>query len=116
MDIFLTGKSDAEDLVIDFIELKLKTGETVSLDWDQSYVDRGQGGRFEATYEGINIGGESARRKLSKFKGAAITEVGLYSESRGRANLDILEMTVAEGNRTLTFRAPYSVRGAEACG
>ena len=116
MDIFLTCKSDAEDLVIDFIELKLKTGETVSLDWDQSYVDRGQGGRFEAAYEGINICGKSARGKLSKLEGAAITEVGLYSESRGRADLDILEMSIREGSRKLIFHAPYSVRGAEACG
>ncbi len=35
MDIFLVGKSD-------------------TVDWDQSYVDRGQGGRFEATYEVID--------------------------------------------------------------
>lgn len=116
MDIFLTGKSDAEDLVIDFIEMQPKSGSTVSLDWDWSYVERGLGGQFEATYEGINIGGESARGQLSKFEGATISYVGLYSESNGKADLDIFEMSIYENGKTLTFRYPYSVKGEDASG
>ena len=115
MNIFLIGKSDAEDLVIDFIEMELKTGKTVSLDWDFSRIERKHGGQFEATYEGLNIGGKSACG-LSLLKGATVTAVGLYSESSGRADLDILEMSVRERDRTLTFYSTYSVRGADAHG
>lgn len=116
MDIFLVGKSDADDLVIDFIEMKLKSGSTVSLDWDLSYVECGLGGQFEATYEGVNIGGESAHGKLSWFEGATISYVGLYSESNDKADLDILEMSIYEHGKTLTFRFPYSVKGDDASG
>ena len=72
MNIFLIGKSDAEDLVIDFIEMELKTGKTVSLDWDFSRIERKHGGQFEATYEGLNIGGKSACG-LSLLKGQIST-------------------------------------------
>lgn len=116
MDIFLTGKSNVGDLVIDFLELKLKSGSIVALDWDLSCVERGRDGRFEAVYEGINIGGKSAHGKLSKFKGAAVTAVGLYSESDHKADLDILVLSILEKGKALTLHAPYSVRGAAARG
>lgn len=116
MEIFLTGKSNVGDLVIDFIEMKLITGKIVSLDWDDSYIERGDDGSFDFTYEGININGESARGKLSELKGATVVAVGLYSESCDKADLDILEMTIRENDVDLTLESPYSVKCEDARG
>lgn len=36
MTLYLTVKTDVKDLIIDFIEVQLKSGETVSLNWKRS--------------------------------------------------------------------------------
>lgn len=43
--------TDIEDLEIDYIEVELVTGKTVTVDWDESDITREDDG-FEARYKG----------------------------------------------------------------
>ena len=52
MILYLSVNTDLEDLVIDYIEVKLATGATVSLNWDESDIERLDGG-FRARYKGV---------------------------------------------------------------
>ncbi|NBI16696.1 hypothetical protein D1841_06520 [Neglecta sp. X4] len=52
MILYLSASTDLEDLVIDYIEIKLVTGETVSLNWDESDIERLDNG-FNARYKGV---------------------------------------------------------------
>ena len=50
MILYLSVSTDLEDLEIDYIEVKLLTGETVCLDWDESDITRFDNG-FYARYK-----------------------------------------------------------------
>ncbi|MCI8471489.1 MAG: hypothetical protein HFE65_00100 [Clostridiales bacterium] len=52
MILYLSASTDLDDLVIDYIEIKLATGETVSLDWDESDIEQLDTG-FHARYKGV---------------------------------------------------------------
>ena len=51
MKLYLSVDTDIEDLEIDYIEVKLVTGKTVTVDWDESDITREDDG-FEARYKG----------------------------------------------------------------
>ena len=59
MILYLSASTDLEDLVIDYIEVKLVTGETVSLNWDESDIERLDTG-FHARYKGVYFDEEYA--------------------------------------------------------
>ncbi len=40
MNLYLEATASVPDLTIDFIEVRLKSGKTVSLNWDKSYPTR----------------------------------------------------------------------------
>ena len=40
MKLYLSADTDIEDLLIDHIEVRFVTGETVFIDWDQSEIER----------------------------------------------------------------------------
>ena len=40
MRLYLTAKTSIPDLFIDYIQVKLKSGEEVSLNWDYSDIER----------------------------------------------------------------------------
>ena len=42
---YLKAESDIPDLAVDFIEVKLKSGQVISLTWDESEFDREDGER-----------------------------------------------------------------------
>ena len=43
MVLYLKAESDIPDLMIDFIEVKLKSGKVISLTWDEREFDREDG-------------------------------------------------------------------------
>lgn len=49
MRLYLSVDTDIEDLEIDYIEVKLTTGETVTVDWDESDIAWEENG-FDAHY------------------------------------------------------------------
>ena len=115
MNLYLEATTNAPDLVIDYIEVKLKSSRTVSLNWDVSYPTRFKG-FFNAIYNGVNFGEESAKGKLSELKDMQVIDVGMYSEKLKKADLSILRLTFSDNNEVLTFCNVYSVSGGDASG
>lgn len=79
MILYLNAKTNISDIYVDFIEVKLNNGKVVSLNWDESYIDRDDDG-FGAKYKGVYFGEEYANGKLDLLKGATIEYVELYYE------------------------------------
>ena len=65
MELYLTATSSVSDLTIDFIEGRLRSGKTVSLNWDASFIDR-CGDTISAHYVGVYFNEKSACGKLRK--------------------------------------------------
>ena len=115
MEITIKGSASVKDLIIDFIEVELKSGQTVSLNWDYSNVDRNDN-QFEARYSGIYFGEKSADDRIDDMEDLIINTVGMYSESSETADLEIKEMIVEEDGKVLCFTNPFSVRGGDSHG
>ena len=82
MQLYLTAKTDIDDLVIDYIEVELKNGRTVSLNWDGSFVERTSDG-FCARYNGVCFDEDGAAGRLNELDGMKVLTVGTYSEDHG---------------------------------
>ena len=61
MRLYLTAETSIPDLYIDYIEVLLKSGEEVSLNWDYSDIERTPSG-FSARYKGVYIFSPFCRR------------------------------------------------------
>lgn len=114
MDLFLKATTNVPDLIIDFIEVKLKSGKTVSLNWERSSVTRFESDHstsFAADYLYLYFDEEHAQGRLSELEDMSVTAVGLYSETYLVADISIEEMTFTDGEKTLTFENVYSAEG-----
>lgn len=119
MDLFLNATTNVPDLIIDFIEVRLKSGKTVSLNWEKSYVTRSESNPstgFTAEYFGLCFDEEPAEGKLVDLENLSVTAVGLYSETYPIADISIIEMTFTDGEETLTVENAYSTEGVCADG
>lgn len=93
MILYLTARTGLPDLTVDFIEVRLATGEIVSLTWDESEYGR-DGGVFTAKYKGIYFGEDYANGRVKELHGMEIAQVGIYTESKeaDKAEIRITEM------------------------
>ncbi len=91
MTLYLTVNTDLEDLMIDYIEVRLVTGETVSLNWDESEIGRSDSG-FQARYKGVYFDEEYANGKLGSLRRMQIDKIGIYAESGSYSDIVITEM------------------------
>lgn len=109
MELYLTATSNVVDLTIDFIEVRLKSGETVSLNWDESRFNRDEG-EIDAHYLGVCFNEESAYGKLDELQGMQVVSVGLYSDEHGEGDypISISRMEFCENDRSLCFENPFS--------
>lgn len=108
MELYLTVKTDIDDLTIDFIEVRLKSGKQVSLNWDYSWADR-RNGSIQYHCIGICFNEKNASGKLSRLKGMRVTDVGRYSDRYGEGSfsLSIEKMEFYEGGKSLIFENAY---------
>ena len=74
MVLYLSVSTDLADLVIDYIEVRLVTGETVSLNWDESDIER------------LDTG------KLDSLRKMQIDKIGIYADSGSYSDIVITEM------------------------
>lgn len=111
MILNLTAKTDVNDLTVDFIEVQLKSGKTVSLNWDTSWTEH-CGDELHAHYEGVCFNEKSASGKLNKLKRMHIKDVGMYSDvhGEGQYSLEIEKMEFCDGKKSLVFRNPYRTK------
>lgn len=106
MILYLQAKTTATDLMIDYIEVSLTDGTTVSLNWDESCIDRDETG-FGATYKGVCFNEEHADGRIDELQGMQVIDVGLYSEAQAPATILITEMEFVDGDKRIRFITPY---------
>lgn len=100
MVLYLKAESDIPDLMIDFIEVKLQSGQIISLTWDESEFDR-EDGQFEARYKGVYFDDEYGNGRLSELKGMKIQHIELYSECEDVSSLSCGNFPFMTGRRVL---------------
>ena len=107
MILYLDAKTNVPDVFIDYIEVMLKSGEIVSLNWDESDISREEDG-FSARYKGVYFGENYANGKLDQLEGMAIADIGVYSEIDGTVpvSISITEMLFEDDGRELAFTRP----------
>ena len=102
MILYLQATTNVQDLVIDYIEVKLKSGKTVSLNWDESGINRSETG-FDAWYKGVYFNEEYANGRISELTGMKIDTVKLYSEQVKDPEITITQMSFEDGDARLNF-------------
>ena len=116
MILYLSASTDLEDLVIDYIEVKLATGVTVSLNWDESDIERLDTG-FHARHKGVYFDEEYANGKLDSLREMQIDKIGIYAESGSYSDIVITEMIFEDDGEQydLEHLLPYvtSMKGCE---
>ena len=88
--------TNIEDLEIDYIEVKLVTGEIVTVEWDESDIAWEENG-FDARYKSVYFDEEYANGKLSSLHGMQMEYINLYTESDSDSDIVITDMTFEDG-------------------
>ena len=81
MRLYLTAETSIPDLYIDYIEVLLKSGEEVSLNWDYSDIERTTSG-FSARYKGVYFDEDYANGRIEELRDMKVTGIGVYYESK----------------------------------
>lgn len=105
MRLYLSAKTNAPDLMIDFIEVKLKSGNEVSLNWDESDISRREDG-FDARYKGVYFGEEYANGRIDELQDMEISHIQLYSDLNHDVRFEIEEMEFEDEDKSLVFATP----------
>lgn len=105
MKMYLTVETTTQDVFIDFIEVKLKTGEIVSLNWDESEIAREES-KFLGTYKGVYFGEEYANGRINELKDMIVVHVEVYTESKNPDEVKIVRMEFNDGEDYLNFEPP----------
>lgn len=103
--LYLEAQTSIPDLLIDYIEVRLISGESTSLSWDESEIYRNPDG-FGARYKGVYFGEEPANGRLDELRDMVITEIGLYSDTILEDQITISEMEFVDNGRSLEFSPP----------
>lgn len=118
MFLDLSVNTELEDLIIDFIEVRLGTGEVVSLNWDESEIERTDAG-FEARYCGVYFGEEYANGRMSELTDMVISTIGIYIdhalEHDFNSEISITGMTFYDNDDVFSpdSALPYTVNISE---
>ena len=105
LTLYLEAKTSIPDLFIDYIEVRLASGESASLNWDESEIYRNPDG-FGAKYKGVYFGEEPANGRLDELCDMVITDIGLYSDTIPETQITISEMEFFDNGRSLEFSPP----------
>lgn len=108
MNLYLQAITNVPDLVIDYITVRLSSGEEVSLNWD--YSDKTiDGSAYEATYTDVCFGEEGASGRLDELSDMKILDVGIYAESglKLSVKVEITNMKFEDGGKELEFRGNF---------
>lgn len=109
MRLYLTAKTSIPDLFIDYIGVKLKSGEEVSLNWDYSDIERSSSG-FSARYKGVYFDEEYANGRIEELQDMTITDIGVYSDSIKKPDIEIEVMDFIDDDKQLVFSPPQLIR------
>ena len=105
LTLYLEATTTIPDLFIDYIEARLASGESASLNWDESEIYRNPDG-FGAKYKGVYFSEEPANGRLDELRDMVITDIGLYSDTIPETQITISEMEFVDNGRSLEFSPP----------
>lgn len=105
LPLYLEAATPVPDLFIDYIEVRLTSGESASLNWDESEIYRNPDG-FGARYKGVYFGEEPANGRLDELHDMVITDIGLYSDTVPETQITVSEMEFVDNGRSLEFSPP----------
>lgn len=98
MNLYITAKTKDSEIRVDFIEMRLTTGEVVSLNWDATLFSIGNG-NYEATYKGVYFDEEYANGRLDLLKGATLKHIETYSPTSNAPAFTITSMQFEDGTK-----------------
>ena len=101
MKLYVVAKTSIKDLVIDFIEIVNEKGQTISLNWEESSVERVKDG-FTGCYQNV-VSEEGKTLSISDVSEMRVVHVELYSAIKKRLDIDIIEMGFVEENSPSAF-------------
>lgn len=101
MILYLKAESDIPDLTIDFIEVKLKSGQIVALTWDESEFDR-KDNQLTARCKGVYFNEEYGDGRLSELEEMKVTHVATCTEYDD-GNFKLKELSFLDGKESLVF-------------
>ncbi|MBR1742302.1 MAG: hypothetical protein IJ733_10655 [Lachnospiraceae bacterium] len=107
MILYLEAETDISDLVIDFIEVRLRSGKVVSLNWDESGSESEPDNSYYAVYEGVNFDEECADGRAGELEGMQVVHVEPYSYSGQTGFIRIKKMLFEDGGRMMRFEEPF---------
>lgn len=96
MILYLDAKTDFTDVVIDFIEIKLCSGNIVSLTWDESEFCVTDG-IFTARYKGIYFDEDYANGRISELNNMCIEHMEIYTESQKGSYFELENLLFEDG-------------------
>ena len=96
LTLYLEAATTIPDLFIDYIEVRLASGESASLNWDESEIYRNPDG----------FGEEPANGRLDDLRDMVISGIGFYSDTIPETKITILEMEFVDNGRSLEFSPP----------
>lgn len=105
MILCLKAKTDIPEMVIDFIEVKLQSGQTVSLTWDESesgVVD----GIFTGRYKGVYFDEDYSNGRIQELKELQIQHIEIYSEFAEGCNFELTELFFSDGVEEFVLENP----------
>ena len=102
MRLYLTAKTAMKDLVIDYIEVNLKDGKTISLTWDESEFGI-EDGLFTARYKGVYFDEVYGNGLINELRDMQIAGIGVYSENNEPVTLAVVHVTVEDELERLDF-------------
>ena len=102
MRLYLTAKTAMKDLVIDYIEVRLADGRTITLTWDESEFGI-EDGVFTARYKGVSFDDVYGNGRHKELIGMQITEIGVYSDNDEPVTIAVTHLTVEDELDRLDF-------------
>lgn len=102
MVLYLKAESNIPDLVVDFIEVKLKSGQIISLTWDESESDR-ENGYLNARYKGVYFDDEYGNDRLPELYSMEVQHIELYSEQGDFGSFRLRELSFYDREESLVF-------------
>ena len=102
MRLYLEAKTAMKDLVIEYIEVRLANGKTITLTWDESEFGI-EDGVFTARYKGVSFDDEYGNGRYKELIGIQITDIGVYSENDEPVTLAVTHLTVEDELERLIY-------------
>lgn len=109
MRLYIDAKTNVkhvEELAIDYIEVRLKNGKNVSLNWNESDFTI-EDGTVYSTYKGVYFDEEYADGRIQELEDMKIVEVKFYSEADKPLDFIITNMQFEDYDKELSFLYPY---------